>query len=30
MQAYVEGSVSREDTIKKIETKWMEIDGMSK
>jgi raffinose/stachyose/melibiose transport system substrate-binding protein len=30
MQAYVEGSVSREDTIKKIETKWKEIDGMSK
>ena len=30
MQAYVEGSVSREDTIKKIETKWTEIDGMSK
>lgn len=29
MQAYVEGSVSREDTIAKIESKWVEIDGAS-
>lgn len=29
MQAYVEGGASKEDTIKKIETKWVEIDGSS-
>ncbi|MCP1103003.1 raffinose/stachyose/melibiose transport system substrate-binding protein [Aequitasia blattaphilus] len=27
MQAYVEGSASKEDTISTIETKWVEIDG---
>lgn len=29
MQAYVEGGASKEETIEKIETKWVEIDGSS-